>query len=100
MKATGIVGAFDQRLLTMNGIVSDAVRLGAAMYGTTDQTVWSVTFVTHEMKSGRLLRTGENAYVLVGEYQLYFFQEHQVVHLSPLIARAVVHGPASKPSPM
>lgn len=60
------------------------------MYGTTDATLWSVTFVTGEMKRGRLLRLDGDLYALIGDYQVYYFQEDQVVHLSPHISRADV----------
>jgi hypothetical protein len=63
------------------------------MYGTTDATMWSVTFVTREMKRGRLVCLADHQYALIGDYQVYYFQEDQVVHLSPHISRTDIHAP-------
>jgi hypothetical protein len=77
----------------MNNMISVAMNAGRTLCGTNEATWWHVTFVTNEMKRGRIIPAADGVYALVGEYQIYFFHEDQVVHLSPHISRTMATMP-------
>lgn len=71
----------------MNNIVSIAMSSGKALYEATDDMEWSVTFLTNEVKRGRIVPVDEGVFALVNARQVFFFNEEHVVHISPTVMR-------------
>lgn len=67
----------------MTNVVSIAINSAKTLYGATDDTEWYVTFMTNDVKLGRVIPVNEDIYVLLADKWMYFFDEHQVVHMSP-----------------
>jgi hypothetical protein len=71
----------------MNNIVSIAMSSGKALYEATDDMEWNVTFLTNEVKRGRIVPVDEGVFALVSARQVFFFNEEHVVHISPTMMR-------------
>lgn len=67
----------------MGNVVSSAIHEASKLYGTNADTQWYVTFSTNEIKLGKIRSLDREAYLLIGERWVYFFDVHHVVHLSP-----------------
>ena len=76
-----------QALNIMNNIVSIAMSSGKALYDATEETEWNVTFLTNEVKRGRIVPVDAGVFAIVNARQVFFFNEEHVVHISPYVMR-------------
>ena len=60
---------------------------GKALYDATDETEWNVTFLTNEVKRGKIVPVDAGVYAIVNARQVFFFNEAHVVHISPHVMR-------------
>jgi hypothetical protein len=71
----------------MGNVVTIAMQSAEALYGATGETQWYVTFVTNDVKRGKIVALEGDVFALVAERWVYFFDEAQVVHISPHLRR-------------
>lgn len=71
----------------MNNLVSIAMSSGKALYDATEETEWYVTFLTNDVKRGRIVPVDAGVFALVNARQVFFFNEAHVVHISPHVMR-------------
>lgn len=71
----------------MNNPVSVAITSGKSCHGTTEDTEWYVTFVTNEVKRGRIRQVADGVFLLANGRHVFYFHEEQVVHISPHLPR-------------
>jgi hypothetical protein len=76
----------------MNNVVSVAINAGKSCCGTTEETEWYVTFVTNDVKRGKIRQVAEGVFLLAYRHHLFYFHEEQVVHISPHVTRKLSGG--------
>jgi hypothetical protein len=70
----------------MRNVVAAALYAAHKFCGTSDKTLWYVTFLTNEVRKGRIEQVEGNIYLLRDDRYVYFFNAKKVVHLAPSLS--------------